>query len=128
MLTESGLAMTHCSTGAAVAPRTVTEDFALRAAALLLDESPELTGLFAEVDAILRDAAAALLRPPPSRRVAGCALVAPRSPGPTWAVTPQPWSAPTPDVHAVQRSPPRATSTKYRDTTEKEGVMASQRG
>jgi hypothetical protein len=109
--------MTHCSTGAAVAPRAVTEGFTVRPDALLLDDGPELSGLIAEVDAILCEAAASLLRPPPSRRLAACALVVPRSPGRSWAVSLQPWRAPTPEVRAVQRGPPRATSANNGDTT-----------
>jgi len=104
--------MTHCSTETATAPRTGTEGFAVRPAALSVDDGPELSGLIAEVDAILCDAAASLLRPPASRRVAGCALVLPGSPGRSWTVSLQPWPAPAPEVRAVQRSPPRATSAK----------------
>lgn len=109
MLTERGLAATHCSTGTAEAGPTATEGLEVRPVALLLDDGPELSGLIAEVDAILCDAAASLLRPPASRKVAGCALVLPRSPGRSWAVSVQPWRAPAPEVRAVQRSPPQAT-------------------
>lgn len=121
MLTERKSVTTYGSTGVAATPCTVAEGFAVRPTALLVDEGLGLCELIAEVDAILCDAAASLLRPPPSRQVAGCALAAPRSPGRSWAVTPQPWSAPTPDVRAVQRSPPRATYAKHGDTTDKEG-------
>lgn len=107
MLTERKSVTTYRSTGAAATPCTVAEGFAVPPATLLLDEDPELCELIAEVDAILRDAVARLLRRPPSRQVTGCcAAAAPRSPSRSWAVMLHRWSAPAPDVRAVQRSPP----------------------
>jgi hypothetical protein len=103
MLAERVLVMTHRSTGAPLAQGGVTEG-----SAAVLDEGSELSLLIAEVDAILADAAATLLRPPPSQLVIGCALAVPGSPGRSRAISVQPWSAPAPDVRAVQRGPPRA--------------------
>ncbi len=120
MRTERGLVMMQCGRGAAAAPGTVS-DGSVSQAAVLLDEGPELSVLIAEVDAILCDAAATLLRPPPSPQLSGCALVAPPSSGRSYAVSVQAWSAPAPDVRAVQRSPPRATFAKNGDTAFKEG-------
>src|SRR5690242_13846017 len=103
MLAERGLVMTHCSAGAPLAHGGVTEGLAV-----LLDEGSELSLLIAEVDTILCDAAATLLRSPPPPPVTGCALAGPPSPVRSRAMSVRPWSAPAPDVRAVQRGPPRA--------------------
>ncbi|OBB98655.1 hypothetical protein [Mycobacterium sp. 852002-40037_SCH5390672] len=99
--------MTHGSTGAPPAPCVVTERPADKQEALPLDADQELFVLIAEVDAILCDAAATLLRRPPAPPVTGCALLGPRSPGRSWKLPAQHWNAPAPDVRAVQRGPPR---------------------
>jgi hypothetical protein len=124
MLAERGLVMMPCSAGAPVADGGVTEG-----SAVLVDDGPELSLLIAEVDTILCDAAATLLRPPPSPPVTARALAGPRSPGRSGAISGQPWSAPAPDVHAVQRGPPRArTRKKWRHNNSGRQVMGSQRG
>ncbi|OBH53559.1 hypothetical protein [Mycobacterium sp. E2479] len=101
MLTERLLVMTHNGTGAGAVP-----DGSMVQAAALVDEGSALSVLIAEVDAILCDAAASLLCPPPSPPVAGCALAGPRTSGRFRVISGRPWTAPAPDVRAVQRSPP----------------------
>ena len=120
MLTERGFAMPRCGMGAAAALRTASEGLAVPPSAVLPDEDPGLCLLIAEVDAILCDAAATLLRPA-SPPVAGCALVGPPSVGRDGTVIVQRWSAPAPDVRAVQRSPPRAAFAKNGATTLERG-------
>src|SRR5437764_7291240 len=70
---------------------------------------PEEIALFAEVDAILREAEqVSSTRRTPAPPVTGCALRGPRSAGRSWMQEDNRWHAPLHPVRAVQRSPPEA--------------------
>jgi hypothetical protein len=72
--------------------------------------APEVAGLFAEVDAILRIAAARLIPRcrPPAPPATGRALLGPRSAGRAWQGCARPGQFPLCRVRATQRSPPLA--------------------
>lgn len=103
MLTTLG--SERMSRGAVAAP-TNPDHRAEHAEHRLLE--PEVIALFAEVDAILRAAAARLIRRrrPPAPPVTGCARLEPRSAGRSWQESVARWRTPAYPVRAVQRSPP----------------------
>ena len=99
--------MTQSTMMAAPVPPSAGESVQLLVAPVVTnDPSPDIA-LFAEVDAILCEAASALRRPPAPPAV-GCALREPRCAGRSWNMhMPRPRNAPADRVDPMQRSPPQ---------------------
>ncbi|WP_142239368.1 hypothetical protein [Mycobacterium sp. ST-F2] len=99
--------MTQSTMMAAPVPPSAGESVQLLVAPVVTnDPSPDIA-LFAEVDAILCEAAATLRRRPAPPAI-GCALDEPRCAGRPWhSHTPRPRNAPATRVYPMQRSPPQ---------------------
>lgn len=109
--------MTQDSMAAPALPST-GEPVQLLVESVVADDPSLVVELFAEVDAILCAAAAALCRPP-APPVIGCALREPRCAGRCYhPLSPRPRSGPVRRVDPMQRSPPQLCGTRHHGTDE----------
>jgi hypothetical protein len=99
--------MTQSTRMAAPVLPSTSESVQLLVAPVVTNDPSPVLALFAEVDAILCEAAAGLRRRPAPPAI-GCALDEPRCAGRSWHLhTPRPRNAPAERVDPMQRSPPR---------------------